>query len=65
MSNVTVQCPPCIVCGTASVMTLSSVGVENYKQGMFVQQAFPELSAPEREVLISGTHPECWDRLFA
>lgn len=29
-----------------------------------IQVIFPDLTADEREVLISGTHPECWDRLF-
>lgn len=29
-----------------------------------IYQVFPELSADEREILLSGTHPECWDRLW-
>jgi hypothetical protein len=32
--------------------------------GQFIQQALPMLSAGDREVLISGTHDECWDKMF-
>lgn len=34
-------------------------------QGEFIQDVFPELSVDEREIFISGTHPECWDRLYS
>lgn len=30
----------------------------------FVQDAFPHLSADDREFLVSGTIPEEWDELF-
>ena len=29
-----------------------------------LQVAFPEWSADKRELLITGTHPECWDAIF-
>lgn len=29
-----------------------------------IQDAFPEWSADKRELLITGTHPECWDAIF-
>ena len=29
-----------------------------------VQELFPQMSASEREVLISGTHGECWEAMF-
>jgi hypothetical protein len=32
--------------------------------GGFIQDAFPSLSADDREFLISGTTPEEWDDLF-
>lgn len=34
------------------------------KGGMYIQDAYPNLTADEREFLISGTTPEEWDRLF-
>ena len=30
----------------------------------FVQNSFPDLTIEQREMLISGTHPECWDKFM-
>ena len=30
-----------------------------------IQNALPEVSAAEREQMKTGTHPECWDEMFA
>ena len=58
-----VQCRMC-----RKVHTLM-VGVEDYL--MFdmpnrphIQDIFPYLTPAERELLISGICPECWDKLF-
>ena len=45
-------------------------GTEYYQyfvQGKFrtVAEAFPALTREQHEVLISGTHPACWDAMFA
>jgi hypothetical protein len=32
--------------------------------GQLAQNAFPHMSDGEREMLITGTHPECWEKLF-
>lgn len=32
--------------------------------GELVQSAFPYLSADEREMLVSGICPTCWDKMF-
>jgi hypothetical protein len=31
----------------------------------YVQDVFPLLSKEDREVMISGTHPKCWNEMFA
>ncbi len=33
-------------------------------QGDFIQKAFPDMSAGHRELLMTGTHPKCWDDAF-
>jgi len=38
--------------------------IKKYELGVFVQDAFPNLSAGDREQIITGTHPECWSNLF-
>lgn len=35
-----------------------------WKSGVLAQDAFPNLSASEREIIISGTHPKCWDEMW-
>lgn len=33
-------------------------------RGVHIQDAMPHLSVDEREILISGTCPECWGEIF-
>jgi hypothetical protein len=33
--------------------------------GEATQVAFPNMPADQREMLISGTHPVCWDMMMA
>lgn len=54
----------CVVCGLTSTMWLSVAAVEAWQGGMLIQYAFPDMDPREREMLISGTHPECFERLF-
>ena len=39
-------------------------GFEKYRDGALVQNAFPEMSREDRELLISGTTPEEWEDIF-
>lgn len=39
-------------------------GLQAYKKGAYMQDAFSFLSAGEREFLISGLTPAEWERLF-
>jgi hypothetical protein len=60
-----IQCPPCIVCKKRATMEVSEEGLYRWqKLGQLVQDAFPRMSDGEREQLITGTHPECWEVLF-
>lgn len=55
----------CPLCGRTSFVTVDPVGFDAYRAGALVQDAFPRLSADEREMLISGICPECWDAQFS
>lgn len=55
---------PCEVCRKTTTMVLDEIQVLAWQGGMLVQEAFPELSPDLRELLISGTHPACWDELW-
>jgi len=53
----------CIWCGTPRPTTLPAEQLFQYRQGAHVQDAFPEMSADDREFIISGVCPTCFDTL--
>jgi hypothetical protein len=46
------------------VRRLDPFAVRQWIAGDFIQDAFPQLSAADREILISGMHGECYDEWF-
>jgi hypothetical protein len=62
--TILVKSRPCTVCGEYEVWSLDRQAVERWQEGENIQRAFPDMPAADREVLISGTHPACWDKLF-
>lgn len=54
--------PACPFCGKTHVVMIDTAGLLNYKNGALIGTAFPYLTADERELLISGTCPECWEK---
>lgn len=55
---------PCPVCKKESEMFLEKERFERWQGGELIQNVFPDLSANQRELLITGTHSKCWDALF-
>lgn len=55
---------PCFVTGKPYSVTVLIEGIRKYNAGAMMQDAFPLLSAGDREFLISGTSPEGWKKLF-
>lgn len=55
----------CCVCGEGGELDLPPAGLHAWSDGAYVQDAFPNLPADLREQLVSGTHPACWDELYA
>jgi hypothetical protein len=59
------QTRTCVVCGKSTIVELDTVKAEKWLRGSgHVQDIFPEMSKDDRELLISGTHPVCWNKLF-
>ena len=59
--KLTRKCPQC------SKIINITVNIEDHTQwtgGALAQDAFPYLTASERESLISGICNKCWDNLF-
>jgi hypothetical protein len=53
------------VTGQTNTMAINATveQVELWQNGMLIQDAMPQASADEREFLISGCTPACWDQL--
>ena len=60
----TVTTPRCSVCKKHGQLEVDERGWAQFQLGAHVQHAFPNLDADQRELLISGTHAHCWQRLF-
>ena len=59
-SVVGIQCP---FCGkTFLLLKVSNVGLGRYAAGEYVDRAFPELSADDREMFISGICASCFPK---
>lgn len=54
----------CPFCGEANYTEVNDADYWDWKDGELVQNAFPYLSANEREALISGICPWCWEATF-
>jgi len=60
----------CCVCGRGGSLLVDAEAYGRWRLprsegGLLAQEAFPDLSPADREQLISGTHPECWEALFS
>jgi len=54
----------CPMCGETHLITVPIEGYARWQNGACIQDAMPELSADDREMLISGICPRCWDDMF-
>lgn len=54
----------CPMCGVDTTITVSSQEYANWKGGMLIQNAMPELDIETRETLISGLCASCQDKLY-
>jgi hypothetical protein len=55
----------CRICKTEHKMQAKAKDVDSYRNGAHVQDAFPYLSAGERELLISGICGTCFDKILS
>jgi hypothetical protein len=64
MPTVLVRTPRCPVCRHDDIMEVDEHGYTAWLNGTLIQDAFPEMTADDREMLKTGTHPECWEKMF-
>lgn len=58
-SVVSITCP---FCGKTFLLKVSNAGLQRYACGDYVQNAFPELNADDREMFISGICAGCFPK---
>jgi len=62
MQKITTQCPICLEEHTLDV---TDEQYEKYINGEdYIQNIFSEMSAEDREMLITGICPKCWRNVF-
>lgn len=61
METITIK-KTCIFCGTENHVSLTTEEHGRILRGEHVQHVLPDLSADDREKMISGTCPKCWER---
>ena len=54
----------CPFCGRENEVEVNHMDYLDWQNGELAQDAFPYLSANEREMLISGCCPRCRDKMF-
>jgi hypothetical protein len=47
-------------CGKQFLIPVPESEHANWKDGMLIQDAMPSIGKDDRELLVSGTCPECW-----
>ncbi len=58
---VTTHCPEC---KESDSFPVDVDGIVRWQHGEHIQKALPELTATQREQLMTGICGDCWDKLF-
>lgn len=62
--TVTIETRACMFCGVSSRVELTARQAAALADRRPVQDVLPDVEPARRELLISGTHPDCWARAF-
>ena len=54
----------CPFCGHSNTILVYEDDFLAWQNGKLIQDAFPYLSPEDREMLISGICPTCWEKMF-
>jgi len=52
---------PCPFCHEVSVLSLRPVDVARWESGELISTVWPDMSADDRELIITGTCDDCWN----
>ncbi|MEY4432355.1 MAG: hypothetical protein RLZZ44_485 [Bacteroidota bacterium] len=54
----------CELCHEKTILEVEQSQLDDWRNGVLIQDAMPQLSNSERELLISGTCEKCWNDIF-
>lgn len=54
----------CPFCGHTTYIQCDKDAYDRWQNGMSIQDAMPDMTPEDREMLISGICPSCWDDMF-
>lgn len=57
--------PRCMMCDKSDEVEVDPDALRAWREGALIQEAFPDMTPEDREHLKTGTHPACWDSMFA
>jgi hypothetical protein len=49
--------------GKAETVMVPAEGLKKWQNGELIQRAFPTMTPDQREVMLTGIHPKCWDKM--
>lgn len=55
----------CVSCRERVDVPATDEQIARWKAGELIQRAMPNLTAAQRELLISGTCDDCWQKMFS
>lgn len=59
--TITTMCP---MCRSIAKITVKGYDYDAFLNGVNISECFPYLSAEDRERLLTGICPDCWDNMF-
>lgn len=62
--DILIDNPICLHCGTGSQSRVNWLKYLQWQGGALIDRVFPNMSAGHREMMISGTHPFCWNQMM-
>ena len=54
----------CPFCSEAHIVEVRKEDYDAWLNGELIQNAMPYLTPDDREILISGICPDCWEKMF-
>lgn len=56
----------CVICGQElQELPVTAAQINTWRESrVLIQDAFPQLDAYQRELILTGIGPKCWNKLF-